>query len=135
MFLMLYSVPFLTYMQFHGMGSNTVQMIILLGKNTIEKTHIYCCNCYTWERTGKRSPNVATRNELGRLPLNLQVSTNILKCRIHLEFTKFTKRQHTQSLFNNISNRSAEKNKREWSSLNLKDNTLCDNNNIDKTII
>ena len=33
----------------------------------------------------KRSPNVASRNELGRLPLKLQISLNILKFWIHLE--------------------------------------------------
>ena len=33
----------------------------------------------------KRSPNVASRNELGRLPLNLQITMNIFKFWIHLE--------------------------------------------------
>ena len=33
----------------------------------------------------KRSPNVASRNELGRLSLNLQITMNIFKFRIYRE--------------------------------------------------
>ena len=56
----------------------------------------------------KRSPNVASRNELGRLSLNLQITMNVFKFWIHLE------KQPPDSidkLFLNISDKMAEDNK------------------------
>ena len=56
----------------------------------------------------KRSPNVASRNELGRLSLNLQITMNIFKFWIHLE------NQPPDSIANlclNISDKMAEENK------------------------
>lgn len=96
-------------------------------KDTIEKTHIYFCKLYLG--VNKRSPNVATRNELGRLPLKLQISMNILKYWIHLEKLQ---KNSIANLCLGISNRLAEENKQ---CLVSKVNTLCDNNNINKTII
>ena len=52
-------------------------------KDSIEKTHIHFCKMCLG--LNKRSPNVASRNELGRLSLNLQITMNILKFWIHLE--------------------------------------------------
>ena len=43
----------------------------------IEKTHIHFCKMCLG--LNKRSPNVASRNELGRLSLKLQIMMNILK--------------------------------------------------------
>ena len=52
-------------------------------KDSIEKTHIHFCKMCLG--LNKRSPNVASRNELGRLSLNLQITMNIFKFCIHLE--------------------------------------------------
>ena len=52
-------------------------------KDSIEKTHIHFCKMCLG--LNKRSPNVASRNELGRLSLNLQITMNIFKFWIHLE--------------------------------------------------
>ena len=54
-------------------------------KDSIEKTHIHFCKMCLG--LNKRSPNVASRNELaiGRLSVNLQMTMNIFKFWIHLE--------------------------------------------------
>ena len=52
-------------------------------KDSIEKTQIHFCKISLG--LNKRSPNVASRNELGRLSLNLQITMNIFKFCIHLE--------------------------------------------------
>ena len=52
-------------------------------KDSIEKTHIHFCTMSLGLNKG--SPNVASRNELGRLSLNLQITMNIFKFWIHLE--------------------------------------------------
>ena len=52
-------------------------------KDSIEKTHIHFCKMCLG--LNKRSPNVASRNELGRLSLSLQITMNIFKFWIHLE--------------------------------------------------
>ena len=52
-------------------------------KDSVEKTHIHFCKkCLGWN---KRSPNVASRNKLGRLSHNLQITMNIFKFWIRLE--------------------------------------------------
>ena len=72
----------------------------------------------------KRSPNVASRNELGRLSLNLQITMNIFKFWIHLE------NQPPDSIAKlclNISVKMAEENK---SGLINEINLLCTQLNI-----
>ena len=74
----------------------------------------------------KRSPNVASRNELGRLSLKLQITMNILKFWIHLE------NQPPDSIAKlclNISDKMAQENK---SGLINKINLLCAQLNINK---
>ena len=74
----------------------------------------------------KRSPNVASRNELGRFSLNLQITMNIFKFWIHLE------NQPPDSIAKlcvNISDKTAEGNK---SGLINKINLLCTQLNINK---
>ena len=56
----------------------------------------------------KRSPNVASRNELGRFSLNLQITMNIFKFWIHLENQP---PHNIATLCLNISNEMAEENK------------------------
>ena len=96
-------------------------------KDMIEKTHIYFCKLCLG--VNKRSPNVASRNELGRLPLKVQISLNILKFWIHLE------NQPTDSIAKLcliISNKMAEENK---TGLINKINYFCENFDINKTSI
>ena len=74
----------------------------------------------------KRSPNVASRNELGRLSLNLQITMNIFKFWIHFE------NQPPDSIAKlclNISDKMAEENK---SGLINKINLLSTQLNIHK---
>ena len=74
----------------------------------------------------KRSPNVASQNELGRLSLKLQITMNILKFWIHLE------NQPPDSIAKlclNISDKMAQENK---SGLINKINILCAQLNINK---
>ena len=74
----------------------------------------------------KRSPNVASRNELGRLSLNLQTTMNVFKFWIRLE------NQPPDSIAKlclNISNEMAEENK---PGLINKINILCTQLNINK---
>ena len=52
-------------------------------KDTIEKTHINFCKVFLG--VNKRSPNAASRNELGRLLLKLQITQNIIKYWFHLK--------------------------------------------------
>ena len=52
-------------------------------KDVIEKTHIFLCKQSLG--VNKRCPNVAARNELGRLSLKLNIDTSILKFWIHLQ--------------------------------------------------
>ena len=49
-------------------------------KDEIEKTHILCKNTLG---VNKQCPNIAARNELGRLPLKLAIETAIIKFWIH----------------------------------------------------
>ena len=56
----------------------------------------------------KRSPNVASRNELGSLSLNLQITMNIFNFWIHLENQPA---ESIAKLFLNISDKMAEENK------------------------
>ena len=51
-------------------------------KDDVEKTQIYFCKQFLG--VNKQCPNVATRNELGRLPLKLAVETSIIKFWMHL---------------------------------------------------
>ena len=67
-------------------------------KDTIEKTHINFCKVFLG--VNKRSPNAASRNELGRLPLKLQITQNIIKYWFHIE--GFKKKQYCQSLFGDL---------------------------------
>ena len=93
-------------------------------KDSIEKTHIHFCKMCLG--LNKRSPNVASRNELGRLSLNLQITMNIFKFWIHLE------NQPPDSIAKlclNISDKMAEENK---SGLINKINLLCTQLNINK---
>ena len=52
-------------------------------KDVIEKTHIFLCKQSLG--VNKQCPNVAARNELGRLSLKLNIDTSILKFWIHLQ--------------------------------------------------
>ena len=52
-------------------------------KDIIEKTHIYFCKQSLG--VNKQCPNVAARDELGRLPLKLTIDTSIIKFWIHLQ--------------------------------------------------
>ena len=93
-------------------------------KDSIEKTHIHFCKMCLG--LNKRSPNVASRNELGRLSLNLQITMNIFKFWIHLE------NQPPDSIAKlclNISDKTAAGNK---SGLINKINLLCTQLNINK---
>ena len=77
-------------------------------------------------RFKKRSTNVTSRNELGRLSLNVQITMNIFKFWIHLE------NQPPDSIAKlclNISDKTAEGNK---SGLINKINLLCTQLNINK---
>ena len=58
-------------------------------KDSIE-SHIHFCK--TCLGLNKRSPNVTSRNELGRLSLSLQITMNIFKFWIHLENRAFLSR-------------------------------------------
>ena len=76
----------------------------------------------------KRSPNVASRNELGRLSLNLQISMDIFKFWIQLE------NQLPDSIAKlclNISDKMAEENKSGLIKINL----LCTQLNYNKQSI
>ena len=107
-------------------------------KDSIEKTHIHFCKMCLG--LNKRSPNVASRNELGRLSLNLQITISIFKFWIHLENqppnTRAIVGPHYGScpdsiakLCLNISDKIAEENK---SGLINKINLLCTHLNINK---
>ena len=93
-------------------------------KDSIEKTHIHFCKmCLS---LNKRSPNVASRNKLGRLSLNLQITMNIFKFWTHLE------NQSPDSIAKvclNVSHKMAQENK---SGLINKINLLCTQLDIDK---
>ena len=96
-------------------------------KDMIEKTHIYFCKLCLG--VNKRSPDVASRNEIGRLPLKLKISLNILKFWIHLE------NQPTDSIAKLClitCNKMAEENK---TGLINTINYFCTNFDIDKTSI
>ena len=68
-------------------------------KDTTEKTQM---------GVNKRSPNAASRNELGRLPLKIQITQNIIKCWCHLEELQ---KYSIASLCLEISNKMAEEHK------------------------
>ena len=75
-------------------------------KDHIEKTHMHF-----WKMClglNKRSPNVASRNELGRLSVTLQITMNILKFWIHLENQP---PDSIAKLYLNISDKMAQENK------------------------
>ena len=81
-FLMLYFSPYERIVR--KCGVFMINVITTAGvKDMIEKTHIFFCKMCLG--VNKRSPNAASRNELGRLPLKLQISLNILKFWIQLE--------------------------------------------------
>ena len=50
-------------------------------KDDIEKTHTYFCKQSLG--VNKQCPDVATRNELGRLPLKLAIETSVLRAHVH----------------------------------------------------
>ena len=77
----------------------------------------------------KRSPNAASRNKLGRLPLKLQITQNIVKYWFHLEGLQ---KNSIASLCLEIYNKMAEENKQ---CLTNKVNHTLGNNNIDKSTI
>ena len=52
-------------------------------KDEVEKTQIYFCKQFLG--VNKQCPNVAARNELGRLPIKLTIDTSIVKFWIHLQ--------------------------------------------------
>jgi len=52
-------------------------------KDDIEKTHVYFCKQLLG--VNAQCVNVATRNELGRLPVKLAIETSIIKFWIHLQ--------------------------------------------------
>ena len=75
-------------------------------KDTIEKTQIKVCKVFLG--VNKRSPNAASRNELGRLPLKIQITQNIIKYWCHLEGLQ---KYSIASLCLEISNKMAEEHK------------------------
>ena len=58
-------------------------IVIDCKKDEIEKTHIYFCKQALG--VNKQCPNVAARNEIGRLPLKLNIDTSIIKFWVHLQ--------------------------------------------------
>ena len=74
----------------------------------------------------RRSPNVASRNELGRVSLKLQITMNILEFWIHLENQP---PDNIAKLCLNISEKMAQENK---SGLINKINLLCTQLNVNK---
>ena len=52
-------------------------------KDIIERTHIHFCKLYLG--VNKQCPNIACRNELGRLPIKGKIDINIIKFWLHLE--------------------------------------------------
>ena len=52
-------------------------------KDIIERTHVYFCKLFLG--VNKQCPNVACRNELGRLSLKAKIDINIIKFWLHLE--------------------------------------------------
>ena len=93
-------------------------------KDSIEKTHIHFCKICLC--LNKRSPNVASRNRLGRLSLNLQITMNIFKFWIRLENES---PDSIAKLCLNVSDKMAQENK---SGLINKINLLCTQLDIDK---
>ena len=60
------------------------KMILALGKKTqLKKTHIFLCKQSLG--VNKHCPNVAARNELGRLSQKLTIDISIFKFWIHLQ--------------------------------------------------
>ena len=53
------------------------------GKDVIERTQVYFCKLFLG--VNKQCPNVACRNELGRLSLKAKIDINIIKFWLHLE--------------------------------------------------
>ena len=100
-----------------------INVILVAGKKIPLRKHIYIF--VRWVGLNKRSPNVASRNELGR-SLKLQITMNILKFWIHLE------NQPPDSIAKlclSISDKMAQENK---SGLINKINLLCTQLNINK---
>ena len=65
-------------------GASMIKTILTSGKkDEIEKTHTFFCK--NTLGVNKQCPNVAARNELGRLPLQLAIETAIIKFWIHLQ--------------------------------------------------
>ena len=79
---------------------------MVAGKKTPLRKHMYIV-VYVF-RLNKRSPNVKSRNELGRLSLKLQITMNIFKVWIHLENQP---PYNIAKLFFNISDKMAQENK------------------------
>ena len=61
-----------------------IRIILTLGRMTISKKHIYFCKQFLGVNC-KQCANVATRNELGRLPVKFAIETSIIKFWIHLQ--------------------------------------------------
>ena len=101
-----------------------IKVIIDAGVKTPLRKHIHFCKMCLG--LNKRSPNVASRNELGRLSLNLQITMNIFKFWIHLENQP---PDNIAKLCLNISDKMAQENK--WGLIN-KINLLCTQLNINK---
>ena len=95
-------------------------------KDPIEKTYIHFCK--TCLGVNKREPNVASRNDLGRLSL-LQISMNIPKFWIHLE------NQPTDSIAKHCLNLSDKMANEKKTGLINKINLLCAQLNLDKNSI
>ena len=85
--------------------------------------------CKVFLGVNKRSQNATLRNELGRLPLKLQITQNIIKYWIHLEGLR---KDSINSLCLEISNKMAKENKQY---LTYKVNHILRHNNIDKSTI
>ena len=96
-------------------------------KDEIEKTRIYFCKQSLG--VNKQCPNVAARNEIGRLPLKLNIDTSIIKFWVHLQNLSESDIAK-QSLY--LSEELAEKN---LSSLSLRVNELLGKYNSTSTTL
>ena len=62
-----------------------IRIILTLERRTISKKHISVYFCKQFLGVNKQCANVATRNELGSLPIKLAIETPIIKFWIHLQ--------------------------------------------------
>ena len=69
-------------------------------KDDIEKTHVYFCKQFLG--VNKQCANVATRNELGRLPIKMAIETSVIKFWIHLQSLQYLKTISLNNVYNSL---------------------------------